>query len=81
MEPIRDFINRIKWNPKENPQEYSFFYLDRLSNELKKFTFSQIKKIENEFLILKTDQGDIHLPLHRIKLIKKKGLNVWRRNF
>lgn len=45
MIPIKDLLNKIKWDKKENPKDYEIFYYDRilkiLRNSLCEFLISQ----------------------------------------
>ena len=81
MRPIHEFINKIKWDKRENPDDYSLFYIDRLSNGLKKIKFNDISGIEDKFLVCKGNSGiETKIPLHRIRIVKKGDEVVWIRN-
>lgn len=77
---ILDILNKIKWDKRENPKDYTIFYYDRVEGALKEAKFENIKEIDNLFIILEDEEGEIHIPLHRIKLIKKKQEIVWKRD-
>lgn len=76
---ILDFLNKIKWDKRENPDSYSFFYMDRIENNYKEINFKDIIRIEGNFIIIIKDNEEVNIPLHRIKFIKKKGIVIWKR--
>lgn len=78
MKPIKDLINKILWDEKENPEDYSLYYIDRIANEYKEIKFNEVKKLEGDFLVLEREE-ETEIPLHRIKFVKKKGVIVWER--
>ncbi len=90
MIPIKELINKIIWDPRENTEGYILYYLERTDSSLKPLLFKDIKRIDGNLLVLR--QG-VEIPLHRIKLVKKlkkskkpseKGeewIVVWERKF
>ena len=73
MMPIKEFINKIKYDPKENPDDYILVYRDfDKESEIK---YTDIENIEGGFLISKTAE----IPLHRIRKVLKNGEVVWAR--
>ena len=79
MTPIKDLLNKIKWDKAENPADYSAHYLDRISEKLIKIDFNQIKRVEGTFLVLYRGEEEVNVPLHRIREVRKKGDIVWKR--
>ena len=79
MITIKDYINKIKWGPKEKKEDYRFYYIDRVNNELKEIRFLDIKDIEGGFMIIHGRYEDVEIPLHRIREVKRNGIVVWRR--
>lgn len=79
MQKLIDLLNKIKWDKRENPDDYALYYLDRITNEYKEIKFNYIKEIEGSFIVL-NDEDETHIPLHRFKIVKKNGLVVWRRD-
>jgi len=79
MLPIKDLINKIKWDKRENPQEYTVHYFDRVLNKLISIPYKKIKRLEGLFMII--DNGEeTNIPLHRIKKVTKNYVVVWERN-
>ena len=82
MLTIKDLLNKIKWDKRLNPKDYTLYYLDRISKTLKKIRYSDIKKIEGNHIIIEKEskQGEqASIPMHRIKRVKKKGVIIWQR--
>jgi len=76
MITIRELLNKIKWS-SENPGEYSLFYTDRITKELKEIKYDSIKDNDAVFITLK---DDTQIPLHRIVKVKKENKLLWERN-
>jgi len=68
----KDALNRIKWDPKLKPEEFSIHYLDL--GKLKEINFSEIE-LQGDFFRLKENL----IPMHRIRRIAWKGRVVWDR--
>jgi uncharacterized protein (UPF0248 family) len=75
MQTIRELLNKIKWDKKENPAEYVFYYLDK--KELQPLKFADIKRLDGTFLVVGDDET--YIPMHRIREARKKGKLIWRR--
>lgn len=78
MQPIHDLLNKIKWDKRENPAQYSIFYYDRILNKLLKIPYTKIKRIEGSFMVL-DNKEESNIPLHRIKKVAKDDIGVWER--
>ena len=79
MISIKDLLNKIKWDKKEEPSGYTIAYKDRIENKYKEIKYSEIKKIEGIFMVLDRNGEEINIPLHRVKQVRKKGLVIWNR--
>ncbi len=79
MITIKDLLNKIKWDKNLNPRDYTLYYLDRITKTLKRIRYSDIKKIEGNFIVIQRRGEETQLPLHRIRRVEKKGAVVWRR--
>lgn len=75
MLPIHQLLNKIKWDKRENPQDYSILYLDRVLNKLIQISYTKIKKIEGSFMVL-ANEDETNIPLHRIKKVMKNNIAV-----
>lgn len=78
MPPIQSLLNKIKWDERENPSDYSIFYLDRILNKLIKIPYTKIKRLEGSFMVLDNEE-ETNIPLHRIKKVMKNNIVVWER--
>lgn len=72
---ILDLLNKIKWDAREKPEEYTVIYFDRLYKNKKEIKFKEIKNFNN--LTLELENREI--PLHRIREIKKGNKIIWKR--
>ena len=79
MISIINLLNKIKWDKNLNPEEYSIFYLDRITKGLIEIRYNDIKKIEKNFIILEKNNEEVNIPLHRIRRVERKGRLVWER--
>ena len=77
MQTIKDLINKIKWDKRENPSDYTLVYID--FRKKKELAYSSIKRLEGNFMIIERDNEEVEIPLHRIKEVKKKDKVIWRR--
>lgn len=78
MQPIQDLLNKIKWDKREAPEQYSIFYFDRILNKLIKIPYTKIKKLEGSFMVL-GNIDETNIPLHRIRKVTKNNVVVWER--
>lgn len=79
MRPIKDLLNKIKWDKREKPEDYSLFYFDRISKELIKIDYTDIKSFEDNFIVAEKNNEEVYIPMHRIKEVRKNNIIVWKR--
>lgn len=79
MEPIINIINKIKWDKRESPEDYTIGYEDRVSKQIIEVKFAEIKRIEDNFMVLERNLEEVSIPLHRVRVVKKKEEVVWKR--
>lgn len=79
MIPIKDLLNKLRWDKTEEQNNYIIGYEDRLLQNVIEIPFLSIKKIEDNFMVLEKDGGENYVPLHRIRIVKKKDEVVWQR--
>jgi uncharacterized protein (UPF0248 family) len=79
MQTAIQLISKIRWDPRERPEEYVLFYQDRLATELKALPFPAIKRVEGTFLIVERDGEETSIPAHRIRQVRRNGALVWER--
>ena len=78
MQPIHELLNKIKWDKRENPDDYLIFYYDRILKKLIQIPYNKIKRIEGSFMVLDNEE-ESNVPLHRIKRVEKNNVVVWER--
>jgi uncharacterized protein (UPF0248 family) len=79
MITIRELLNKIKWDQNLKPEDYTIYYLDRISKTLKKLKYSDIIRTEETFMIIDMNGEETHIPLHRVRRVKEKNKVVWER--
>ena len=96
MIPIKDLLNKIKWDKREAPEQYSIFYFDRILKKLINIPYAKIKRLEGSFMVLDIEnlpkvfgvenrkifnnEEESNVPLHRVKKVMKNNTVVWERN-
>jgi len=79
MITAKEYLNKIKWDQRENADEYSLLYYDRITDCLEELEIKDLK-IEDNLIKFENIEGEIiNIPLHRIRAIRKNGQNVWKR--
>ena len=79
MQPIKSLLNKIKWDKREDPEQYSIFYFDRISKNLIELKYNDIKKINGTFIIVERNDEEVNIPTHRIREVRKNNKIVWKR--
>jgi len=79
MQPIKNLLNKIKWDKRENPEHYSIHYFDRISRKLIKLDYIDIKRFEDNFIIIERNIEEVNIPMHRIREVRKNNEIVWKR--
>ncbi len=79
METEREFLNRIRWDKRLDPEEFGIEYLDRVENRLIGIRFTDIKRIKGGFMVVESQGQVTMIPLHRIRRITQNGKAVWQR--
>ena len=79
MKSIKDLLNKIKWDEKEQPEDYVIGYEDRIAKGIMELKFTDIKRLEGTFMIIEKNLEEVNIPLHRVRVVKKKGEIVWKR--
>ena len=80
MITAREYLNKIKWDKREVPEDTFIYYYDRVKDCLNKIEYKYILKIEDGFMETYNDENEIvDIPIHRIRMIKRKNKLLWRR--
>ncbi|MBD3313980.1 DUF504 domain-containing protein [Candidatus Woesearchaeota archaeon] len=84
METIKDLVNRILWDEKENKEDYFFFYVDRVENRENEIKGRNVLKTDSNFIVVERTRDDgkkeqAEIPMHRIRRVMKGDTTVWKR--
>ena len=79
---IKETLNKIKGDKRENPNDYSIVFWDNVIEEVREFPFTAIKEISENFVLLELCGcgEEREIPLPEIKMVKKKGEIIWKRS-
>ena len=75
MIPIKELLNKIKWDKREAPEQYSIFYFDRILKKLLQIPYTKIKRLEGSFMVMDNEE-ETSIPLHRVKKVMKNNIVV-----
>lgn len=78
MQTIRETLNRIRWDPDEDPGSFVVGYEDRLRKQVIDIPYTDIIRIEDGFMVV-GDGEETSIPLHRVRHVKKDGKVIWQR--
>jgi uncharacterized protein (UPF0248 family) len=79
MIPIQELLNKLKWDPNEEPFSYSVFYYDRVANMLREVKYRDIVDVRDGYMTFVRQDSEVMIPLHRIRVVKRAGVTVWDR--
>ncbi|MBW3002944.1 DUF504 domain-containing protein [Candidatus Woesearchaeota archaeon] len=79
MQTLKNLISKIKFDKREDPKDYELFYIDRIKNKKIKIKFTDIKHIEGGMFTIIKSGRETEIPLHRIRLVTRKGEIIWKR--
>lgn len=80
MKPVKDVLNKILWDAREKPQDYTIGYYDRVQDKIIEIPFTDITRLEEGFMILMRKGEETMIPLHRVRTIKRNNEQVWSRS-
>lgn len=81
MQPLRELLNRIKWDPEFGKGTFALGYVDRIAHQerIVKFTSISMDPEARSFSVHEDDGVTVHVPLHRVRSVYKDGVPIWRR--
>ena len=82
MIPIRELLNRIRWDPEYGQGEFAIGYYDRLEERIIVVSFGEVYfDPDDHFAIQVSDAlGQTHtVPLHRVCEVYRNGERIWQR--
>jgi len=80
MITIRQLLNKIFWDKRENRSDYQLLIYDRMEKKLIKINFDKIDGLDGSFLKINDKNGLKYIPLHRIKIVLKNKEVFWKRS-
>lgn len=82
MIPIRQLLQRIRWDTEFGRAEFVIGYWDRVRHCIVKVPFGAVQLERNDhfsFTAVEAD-GSVHdVPLHRIREVYRNGELIWQR--
>ena len=81
MTPIRELLNRIRWDPEFGRANFEIGYFDRVLGVVFLVAFRDVEFIPHEQAFNLTDaEGQMHhVPFHRVREVYQNGHCIWRR--
>jgi uncharacterized protein (UPF0248 family) len=79
MQPIKDLLNKIKWDENLKKEEYIVNYLDSVEKKLIPLKFLDILRVEGSFMVIEKDSQETYIPLHKVREVKEGEKLVWQR--
>ncbi|MBW2992476.1 DUF504 domain-containing protein [Candidatus Woesearchaeota archaeon] len=79
MIPIKDFLNKIKWDENLKEEDFTVYYMDNISKKLVAVKYTDIIKLEGSFILIAKGDEETFIPMHRIREVREKDKVVWKR--
>jgi uncharacterized protein (UPF0248 family) len=82
MTPIRDLLNRIRWDAEFARGEFVLGYFDRLEDRVVHVPFREVDFPPDDpqaFRLVDAEGRAHHVPLHRVREVFKDGQRIWHR--
>jgi uncharacterized protein (UPF0248 family) len=82
MLPIRDLLNRIRWDREFGKSFFEVGILDHIEQKIIRIPFTKIHFEEHGrlFIHFEDDLGDtLTIPFHRIREVYRDGHLIWQR--
>jgi uncharacterized protein (UPF0248 family) len=82
VHPVKNILNRLRWDPRENPESYRITYRHRgAPDDMKQIFASQIMKLGKSYFTLNEESEETTIPFHRILEIRnlKDGSVIWQK--
>lgn len=82
MEPIRDLLNRIRWDREFGAGRFELGVYDRIRDAVIRAPFEDVRFEEGDAFAfsLRDEAGELRtIPLHRVREVYKDGTLIWKR--
>jgi len=80
--PVRDLLNRIRWDAEFSAGKFDIGYFDRVEGRIIRVSMSEVSFPEHDhaaFEFIDSDGVSHHVPLHRVREVFKNGVLIWQR--
>jgi uncharacterized protein len=81
VHPLKNILNRLRWDPRENADNYLITYRHRgAPNDIKQISATRIVKLGKSYFTLNEEAEDeTTIPFHRILEIRnlRNGALIW----
>jgi uncharacterized protein (UPF0248 family) len=81
MQPIRELLNQIRWDPNFSG-EFEIAFVDHTKPELERVAVRELHFDPNDkfaFELRAPDGQQVAIPLHRIQRVYRDGRLIWSR--
>jgi len=82
MMPIRELLNKIRWDAEFGRADFRIGYYDRVEDRIITVSLREIVFPEDDHAVfeLTDDEGRLYsIPLHRVKAVYRNGALIWHR--
>ena len=80
---LRDFLNKIIWDTREDPEDYELLFIHRgAPGDVKRISMSSIVKVARSWFVYLDLGSEQFIPLHRVlKVINRRtGDTLWSKS-
>jgi len=73
VHPLKNILNRLRWDRKENPDDYLITYVHRgAPGDIRQIRASHIKKLGKSYFTIQDEQSgeETLIPFHRVVEIR-----------
>lgn len=82
VHPLKNILNRLRWDSSENAERYVVTYRHRgAPGDMKRVKASEIRKLGKSYFTLPSESDEeVTIPFHRILEIRNRttGTVIWR---
>ena len=81
MQPLQEFLHRIKWDPEFAKGAFALGYVDRIAREELVVPLRSISldPATASFSVHDDSGIVVRIPLHRVRTVYKDGVVIWHR--
>jgi uncharacterized protein (UPF0248 family) len=82
MLPIRDLLNRIRWDREFGGSFFEIGYLDHIRRSIVRVPFRSIRFVSGNHFSCEIEDVDgevLTIPFHRIRQVYRDDILIWRR--